>query len=412
VSAAHPDHHRRRVLATYFTSVALTSTGYIATFTVASLAAPQLTGSRATSGLPSAVAVAGTALGAAILSSLMARRGRRAGIVTGLAIGSLGALAGLLSMFLGSFVLLLAGSLAIGFANSATQLTRYAAADLSPNARASALSLVVWGSTVGSVVGPNLVAPAGSLAPRLGWDPLAGGLALALAFVVAAWIVASLGPRVAVPVEHGPEGVGHGAGTLTLLRHMLATVAGRTAVLALASGQLVMVLVMTMTPLHLHENGHGLEVVGFVIGAHTLGMFGVAPISGRLTDRFGAPLVIGAGFAMLALAGVLAALTPVAGGAMLAGPLFLLGAGWSFTFVAGSSLLTAAGSLSERARLQGATDALTWTVAALSGLASGVVLDLIGFELMAVAGAVAAVLLGMLVVIDRRPRPAAASSPR
>ena len=95
VSPAHPDRHRRRVLATYFTSVALTSTGYIATFTVASLAAPQLTGSRATSGLPSAVAVAGTAVAAAILSALMARRGRRAGIVTGLAIGSLGALAGL-----------------------------------------------------------------------------------------------------------------------------------------------------------------------------------------------------------------------------------------------------------------------------------------------------------------------------
>ena len=147
---------------------------------------------------------------------------------------------------------------------------------------------------------------------------------------------------------------------------MLATVSGRTAVLALGSGQLVMVLVMTMTPLHLHETGHGLEVVGFVIGAHTLGMFGVAPISGRLTDRLGAPLVIGAGFAMLALAGVLAALTPASGGALLAGPLFLLGAGWSFTFVAGSSLLTSAGSLSERARLQGATDALVWTVAALS----------------------------------------------
>ena len=401
------------MLATYFTSVALTSTGYIATFTVASLAAPQLTGSRATSGLPSAVAVAGTAVAATILSALMARRGRRAGIVTGLAIGSLGALAGLVSVFVGSFALLLAGSLAIGFANSATQLTRYAAADLSPNARASALSLVVWGSTVGSVVGPNLVAPAGSIAPRLGWDPLAGGLALALAFVVAAWVVASLGPRAAEPVHHGPEAdAGHGARTLTLLRDMLAGVAGRSAVLALASGQLVMVLVMTMTPLHLHENGHGLEVVGFVIGAHTLGMFGVAPISGRLTDRFGAPLVIGAGFAMLALAGVLAALTPASGGVMLSGPLFLLGAGWSFTFVAGSSLLSAAGSLSERARLQGATDALTWTVAALSGLASGVVLDLIGFELMAVAGAVIAVLLGLVVAIDRRPRPAAATSPR
>ena len=397
------------MLATYFTSVALTSTSYIATFTIASLAAPQLTGSRATSGLPSAAAIVGTAAAAAILSGLMARRGRRAGIVAGLAIGIFGALAGLLSMVVGSFALLLAGSLAIGFANSATQLTRYAAADLSPDARASALSLVVWGSTVGAVIGPNLVAPAGSFASSIGWDPLVGGLALALVFILAAWAVASLGPR----VEHSHEAPADGAlprvRTLTLLRDMLATVSGRTAVLALGSGQLVMVLVMTMTPIHLHEAGHGLEIVGFVIGAHVLGMFGVAPITGWLTDRLGPPLVIGAGFGMLALAGVLAAVTPATAGSVLAGPLFLLGAGWSFTFVAGSSLLSSAGSLAERARLQGATDALVWTVAALASLASGVVLDLVGYELMAVAGAAIAVLLGLVIAGDRRTSPVSVS---
>ena len=397
------------MLATYFTSVALTSTGYIATFTIASLAAPQLTGSRATSGLPSAAAIVGTAAAAAILSGLMARRGRRAGIVAGLAIGSLGAVAGLLSMVLGSFALLLAGSLAIGFANSATQLTRYAAADLSPDARASALSLVVWGSTVGAVIGPNLVAPAGSFAAGIGWDPLVGGLALALAFVLASWAVASLGPRAEHSQEARADGARPRARTVTLLRDMLATTQGRTAVLALGSGQLVMTLVMTMTPIHLHEAGHGLDIVGFVIGAHVLGMFGVAPISGWLTDRLGTPLVIGAGFGMLALAGLLAAITPAGGGALLAGPLFLLGAGWSFTFVAGSSLLTSAGPLDERARLQGATDALVWTVAALSSLASGVVLDLIGYELMAVAGAAIAILLGGLVAADRRTASLSAS---
>jgi MFS family permease len=170
-----------------------------------------------------------------------------------------------------------------------------------------------------------------------------------------------------------------------------------------------MTLVMTMTPIHLHEAGHGLDIVGFVIGAHVLGMFGVAPISGWLTDRFGAPLVIGAGFAMLAVAGLLAAVTPAASGAMMAGPLFLLGAGWSFTFVAGSSLLTSAESLAERARLQGATDALVWTVAALASLASGVVLDLIGYELMAVAGGAIAVLLGLVVAGDRHTSSASAS---
>jgi MFS family permease len=401
---------RRRALATYFVSVALTSIGYIATFTVAALAAPQLTGSRASSGLPSAVAVGGTAVAATLLSSLMPRRGRRAGIVAGLVIGSVGATAGLLSLFTGSFALLLTGSLAIGFANSASQLTRYAAADLSAGARASALSLVVWGSTIGAVVGPNLVAPAGSLASTLGWDPLAGGLAAALVFVLAALAVASLGPRApaagASPVDDRSAPT---VRTFSLLRNLLATVHGRTAVLALGTGQLVMVLIMTMTPLHLHESGHGLEVVGLVIGAHTLGMFGLAPVSGWLTDRLGALTVARFGFALLAVAGVVAALTPSAAGTVLALPLFLLGVGWSLTFVSGSSMLSAAGPLSERARLQGATDTLVWSVAAASSLASGVVLDLAGYQLMAIIGAVVAVLLGVTIAIDRRAQPAPAT---
>jgi MFS family permease len=407
------DRQRRRALATYFVSVALTSTGYIATFTIAALAAPELTGSRASSGLPSAVAVAGTAVAATLLSTLMARRGRRAGIVAGLAIGVVGAAAGLLSLFVGSFVLLLVGSLAIGFANSASQLTRYAAADLSTSARASALSLVVWGSTIGAVIGPNLAAPAGSIASSLGWDPLAGGLAAALLFVLAALVVASFGPRApAMPTEPAEERNAPGVRTLSLLLHLLGTLHGRTAVLALGSGQLVMVLIMTMTPLHLHESGHGLEIVGLVIGAHTLGMFGLAPVSGRLTDRLGAPMVAGIGFAVLAMAGLLAALTPAAAGSVLAAPLFLLGVGWSLTFVSGSSMLSSAGPLSERARLQGATDTLVWTVAAVSSLASGFVLDLVGYQLMAVIGASIAVLLGATIAIDRRAQPAVLPSSR
>jgi MFS family permease len=404
------DRRRRRALATYFVSVALTSTGYFATFTVAALAAPQLTGSRASSGLPSAIAVAGTAVAATLLSTLMARRGRRTGIVAGLAIGGVGAVAGLLSLLLGSFALLLVGSVLIGFANSAAQLTRYAAADLSSDARASALSLVVWGSTIGAVIGPNMVAPAGSLASTVGWDPLAGGLAAALLFVLAALAVANFGPRAPVALTEPVEDrAAPSVRTFSLLRRLLGTVQGRTAVLALGSGQLVMVLVMTMTPLHLHESGHGLEIVGLVIGAHTVGMFGLAPVSGRLTDRLGAPMVAGLGFALLALAGVLAALTPAAAGTLLAAPLFLLGVGWSLTFVSGSSMLSSAGSLSERARLQGATDALVWTVAAISSLSSGFVLDLVGYQLMAVIGASIAVLLGLMIAIDRRMQPAAAA---
>jgi MFS family permease len=135
----------------------------------------------------------------------------------------------------------------------------------------------------------------------------------------------------------------------------------------------VMVLIMTMTALHLTDHGHGLETVGFVLSAHTFGMFALSPISGRLTDRFGSPRVIAAGLATLGVAALLAALAPPDGGFLLTIALFLLGYGWNLGFVAGSAMLTAGLVLGERTRVQGVADGLIWSTAALASLSSGVV---------------------------------------
>ena len=139
------------------------------------------------------------------------------------------------------------------------------------------------------------------------------------------------------------------------------------------TGQVVMVLIMTMTPLHLTDHGHGLATVGLVLSAHTFGMFGLSPITGRLTDRFGSVPVIGAGLVGLALAALLAALAPADGGIGLTIALFLLGYGWNLCFVAASSLLSHGLTLGERTRVQGIADTLTWGTAAFASLASGLV---------------------------------------
>ena len=97
------------------------------------------------------------------------------------------------------------------------------------------------------------------------------------------------------------------------------------AVVALVVGQVVMVLIMTMTPIHMTMHGHGLGEVGMVISGHTFGMFGLSPISGRLTDRFGSPAVIFAGLVTIAVSSVMAAVAPPDGGVLLFLALFLLG---------------------------------------------------------------------------------------
>jgi MFS family permease len=141
--------------------------------------------------------------------------------------------------------------------------------------------------------------------------------------------------------------------------------------------------------------------VGLVISAHTFGMFAFSPLSGRLTDRFGATAMILAGFSVLAVSGLLAAVMPE-GGAALSIPLFLLGVGWNLGFVAGSALLASEAPLGDRARLQGASDAVVWATAAAASFSSGYVVASASYAFLAVIGAVVATLLGLLVMRDMR----------
>ena len=385
--------------------VALGSTGHIAAATVATIVAQDIAGTTAWSGAPGATVVMGAALGAVALSRVMVSRGRRVGLALGYLTGVVGALVATVAVVAESLPILLLGTLLIGFGNSSNQLSRYVAADLYPAARrASALGTVVWGATVGAVIGPNLADPAAELAQGLGLPALAGAYLVPVAFVGVATILTMLALRpdpytLADPDaldEHGRERT-----VATSLRTVLARPNVPVAIVALITVQVVMVLIMTMTPLHMTAHDHDLAAVGLVISGHTFGMFGLSPISGRLTDRYGSVPVILAGLAVSALAAILAAAAPPDGGVLLFIALFLLGYGWNLGYVAGSSLLTHDLSLQERTRLQGLTDGLIWSSAAAASLGSGVVVAAAGYATLGLLGAALVVLPALLIVARR-----------
>jgi MFS family permease len=320
----------------------------------------------------------------------------------------------LFSVVTGSIPLLLLGSAFTGFANAAGNLGRYIAADMAaPERRASAIGLVVWGTTVGAVIGPNLTAPAGAVAVWLGLPELAGPYGLTVAFIGLAWAVAAMFLRpepyaLADPSALPTQTDQHGR--VASLPAILARPSVAVALVSLVAAQFVMVLIMTMTPLHLIEHGHGLATVGFVLSAHTFGMFGLSPITGRLTDRFGSPRVIAAGLVGLALSAVLAALAPPDGGFLLTLALFLLGYGWNLCFVAASSLVSHGLSLAERTRVQGIADALTWGTAAFASLSSGLVVAAASYTVLGFLGlALTAIPAAFLAVQGRRLRPSGAA---
>jgi len=403
---------RRRATWALVAGVALGSTGHIAAATVATIAAKHIAGSSAWSGAPGAAVVLGAAVGAVSLSQIMVRRGRRFGLVTGYALGVAGALVATAGILVASLPVLLAGTFLIGFGNASNQLSRYTAADLVPPERhASAIGLVVWGATIGAVVGPNLAAPAGALAVRLGLPELSGAYLVPVVFVGAAALISffllrpdpyELADRTSKRDTDRPEGP-----TAVSLASVLARPSVPVAIVALIAGMVVMVLIMTMTPLHMADHGHDLASVGLVISGHTFGMYGLSPISGRLTDRFGSVRVILAGLATVASAAILAAIAPPTGGLILFLALFLLGYGWNLGYVAGSALLTTGLSLAERTRIQGLTDGLIWSSAAAASLGSGLVVAFASFATLGLLGA-AFVVVPFLLVLARRSAVAAA----
>jgi len=404
LSPSRLDELRRRTVASLVAGVALGSTGHIAAVTVATIVAADLAGSTAWAGAPGAAVVLGAAIGSTLLSRLMVRRGRRRGLTSGYAIGVAGAFIATAAVIAGSLPLLLVGTMLIGFGNSSNQLSRYTAADLYPVARrASAIGIVVWGATFGAVVGPNLIGFAGGIGEDLGLPPYAGAYLLPVIFVGGAAILSfvMLRPDPYVLADRSePEDDERDPGGVSLDRIMRRPNVP-VAIVALVTGQVVMVLIMTMTPLHMTEHGHGLTSVGLVISAHTFGMFALSPISGRLTDRFGPIRVVLVGLAVIASSAVLSAAAPPDGGALLFVALFLLGYGWNMGYVAGSTMLTTGLGLAERTRVEGVTDSLIWSSAAAASLGSGLVMAAASYATLGLLGA-ASILVPAWLLLSRR----------
>jgi len=393
--------------------VALGSTGHIAAVTVATIVAKDLIGSDALAGLPGATVVLGAATGAVLLSSLMARRGRRPGLVAGYGIGVLGALVATAAILLRSFELLLIGTTLIGFGNAANQLSRYAAADMvPPERRASAIGMVVWGGTVGSVIGPWLVPIATAMAIGVGLPGLAGPYLVPVVFVGAAALLSFglLRPDPYELADTTPDEMAAAidAGDRDPIRAIIRRPAIVAALMALVVGQITMTLIMTMTPLHMTEHGHDLAAVGLVLSGHTLGMYAFSPVSGWLTDRVGRLQTIYLGTAVLALSAVMTIVAPAEGGLILPTGMFLLGLGWSFAYVGGSALLSDHLELHERTRVQGVADAMIWSAAAAASLGSGLVVAAAGYAALGVLG-LGLVVIAVVVITRNR---AAASAAR
>jgi MFS family permease len=161
-----------------------------------------------------------------------------------------------------------------------------------------------------------------------------------------------------------------------------------------------------MTPLHMHHGNASLNIIGFVISVHVLGMFAFSPLVGWLTDRVGRAAVLTAGGGLLLGAVTLSGLAPEGHSTGLVAGLFLLGLGWSCCLIAGSALLVDAVPFAERPGVQGASDLVMGLFAAGGGALAGVVVETLGYAVLNLgSGLLALVVLAAAAVARRSGRP-------
>jgi MFS family permease len=397
-----------KIIASLLASQALSSASSILVFTVTSIEIVRLAGGDASwTGVPSTLTLIGQALAAYFMGRIMDRTGRRIGLTLGHVMGIAGAVIAGLGAIAVSIPVFLGGIFALGLSWGTLDLGRYAAADASaPDRRARAISLVVLGGTVGSIVGPSLIAISGALAGRFGLPAETGIWPLIMVFSVLGIVVlmSFLRPdpaQIARYLSAADTAKVAAIAKARSLPEILREPRAQLAVGGLVFSQLAMVTVMTITPVHMSGHQHGLDEVSLVIMAHTLGMYGFSFFTGWLADRIGRAAVILIGGVLLTAACILAPFLVTV--PWLVVSLFLLGLGWNFSFVASSTLLDETLRANEKGVGRGSADAMVRVASGLGSFGSGIVFAATSFAVaswlttaVALLPAILAIFLGLM----------------
>ncbi|GEL26784.1 putative MFS-type transporter YdeG [Pseudonocardia sulfidoxydans NBRC 16205] len=399
---------QRHILRVLIAAQVLSGAGLAAGITVGALLAQDMLGTTGLSGLPSALFTIGSAAAAAWIGRLSQRWGRRVGLASGYAVGALGSAGVVMAATLGSVALLYVSLFVYGAGTATNLQARYAGADLAaPARRGRAVSTVLVATTLGGVLGPNLVSPTGSLAVSWGIPPLAGPFLLAsAAYAIAAVVLGTALRPDPLLLARDRENVVRttvASGFLRVRERAQRGVVVGALVMILT--QIVMVAVMTMAPVHMAAHGHGVAAAGVVIAVHVAAMYLPSPVSGWLVDRHGRAVVAVSSGLTLLVAGLLAAFAPGDSVVLLTAALALLGLGWNLGLISGTAIITDTVSVESRAATQGLVDVGIAVAGAGGGLVSGLVVAASSYPVLALTGGILALAIIPIVAITSVRQP-------
>lgn len=401
---------QKRVVRALMTGQMLSGFGVGATFSVGAILAGQLSGSAAWSGSASTFSTLGAAVWAIPLSRLAVAKGRRVALATGAVLAITGAATIITAAGIHSFLLLLVGLFFIGAASAISLQARFSATDL-PVERSTArdLSLVVWATTIGAVIGPNLINFGDSLGQSLGLAPYSGPFLITIFAQLSGGLAFWFGLRpdpllMARELDSNKSGARAKVSFGSAWQTLKANPQARFAVLTLGLSHMVMVSVMAMTPVHMTGMGFDLVIVGFTVSLHVAGMWAFSPIFGWLADKFGnvKTVILAQGVYVVALMFCSFGDTSRIG---ISIGLLLLGLGWSAATVSASALLAKTLTGPDKTNVQGLSDSFLSLSGAFGGAVSGALLASVlysGLSLIALVPVTAILILAVRSIVTTK----------
>jgi MFS family permease len=395
-----PELHQRKIVRVLGIAQVLNGIGVAGTVAAGSLLVSSITKSEGLSGLAQTTSVLGAAVMALPLARLTQTGGRRLALTFGYSVGVIGAL---LAIFGGAnriLFFMLLGAFLVGAASASGYQARFAAIDLATSEnRSKNLSYVVWGSTIGAVTGPNLMEPSGVFAASLGLPKLVAPYLIAALTLFLSVIVIQffLRPDPYLTANKAAEGtsVKKRETTRSALAHIREYPLALFAIASVAIGHLAMVSIMVMTPVHMAHFDATLRIIGLVISVHVLGMYAFSPIVGAISDKLGRVRTIQIGVVILIASALISGMAPHHDSFTLGIGLFLLGLGWSFTLIAGSTLLSETVSFEMRPSTQGASDLVMNLMGAGGAAIGGVIIGFFSYAALCFATGLVVVALGI-----------------
>ena len=315
--------------------------------------------------------VTGYVAGGALCSGLVARHqrnwGRKRAFQAGLCVAMLSSALCAYAASTHNFWLLVTATVVAGYYNANAGLYRFAATELvTPVFKERAISWVLAGGIIGAVAGPNLASATRDVLPV----PFAGAYGALIGVALLAFLMLSFIRFPALPV---PSAAHPGRPLAEIARQPVFIVA--VAACALAYG--VMNLLMAATPIAMAQCSHPFSSAALVLEWHVLGMFVPSFFTGSLIRRFGCLPVMGVGVLLIAVC-IVVALSGVDLMQFLIA-LAMLGVGWNFLYIGGTTLFTESYRPEEKTTAQAAMDTAVFTVMALSSVASGALITTQGW---------------------------------